>query len=345
MYVFHGEDTYSIAQKIAHWKREFSKKYGASRIATFDCSNPDFENALLKQHLTARSLFEVKERSFTIIKSALGKEIKKQDAEMLAACIPAIPSHHFVVFDGSRGYDSENNLSRTLIQNTHKERIRLEEFVIPRGAVLLRWIEEEAKRIGASIDRVAAQTLAVRFDISSTMPFGTPDPPYTLWEISNELGKLCAYAGTSLITPALIETITPHRASAHVFNLVDALLQSNQRAALSCAYTLGNTSRDSHGAMVSLVAFLQQQFRSFLLLKSMQETGKDQTECARALAWNPKRVWVVQQKTQLHSLNSLKLFYRRLIFLEQSLKTSSASPLVRVIHTIALWNSPRKIQI
>ena len=81
VYLFYGEDDFSLRRKIDQWKTEFAKKYSVAAVVFFDAA--DLSDAeLIKKMETelAPSLFSSKK--LLIIRDGLPK---KSDQERLAA--------------------------------------------------------------------------------------------------------------------------------------------------------------------------------------------------------------------------------------------------------------------
>src|SRR3989344_5149240 len=97
IFLFHGEDDFSLRRKIDHWKREFAKKYSASSINVLDADNlvdPELI-AKLKNEL-APSLFSSKK--LIIIRNCLPRKADSSRAEFLLGFVPQIPKDYFVIF-------------------------------------------------------------------------------------------------------------------------------------------------------------------------------------------------------------------------------------------------------
>lgn len=325
IYLFHGHDTFSLSEKIAAWKNRFAKKYSVEAISDFDCeemvSSPisskmgldtistiSLSDPLvqLKNALSGKTLFSA--TSLVIVRNVFSKKAGVA-REMLCQYLPTLSGETFcVLVDEKR--DPKSELSKLLTQLSKGSTCSVEEFIIPAGPVLKNWIVARTKKTGGSFDPRALAFFTGALE---------HEPP-SLWHCDNEIKKLVSYSTGNPITVDDIRTLSCLPTSAHVFNLSDALLGGNITAALKEAHCLT--------PLLRALAFLMTQFRSFLVLKNMEEDGQPEEVIAETLSWNPRRVWVVRKKLEHHTTQSLKAAYTGLLDLERIIKTGSADPVL-----------------
>src|SRR5262245_41480147 len=98
IYLFYGEDDFSLRRKIDKWKEEFAKKYSALAISFFDGAELS-EFALIQrlQEQLAPSLFSTKR--LIIIRDGLPKKADQESLiEFLLELPGKAPKDFFVVF-------------------------------------------------------------------------------------------------------------------------------------------------------------------------------------------------------------------------------------------------------
>lgn len=323
IYLFHGPDMFSIAEKIVAWKTRFAEKYGAGGSVVFDCEEmgsgsisrsecvPD-PISFLKNALSSHTLFST--TSLVIIKQVFSKDAGPVH-EVLCALLPTLPHTTFVVLTAGKR-DATSELSKLLTQRVKKGVCSIESFAIPAGPVLKKWISDRARLHGGSFEPPALAVFTRALEQSGYSDENTQ--PISLWQLDHEIRKLVSYTAGKPVRAADIQMMSLLPISAHIFDLSDALVAGNQKEALLHAHRLDPLMRT--------LQFLMTQFRGFLILKSMEEDGKPDAEIARILAWNPKRIWVVKKKIAHHTTASLKAAYASLLDLESQLKTGSVEP-------------------
>ncbi|MBI4252697.1 DNA polymerase III subunit delta [Candidatus Uhrbacteria bacterium] len=326
IYLFCGPDSFSITEKITSWKARFAQKYGAGGISVFDCEELGDDVLMLqgvKNALSGRTLFSA--ISLIIIKNVFSKKAGGCQ-EMLCRYLPALSSDAFcVLIDEKR--DPKSELSKLLTQLSKEGVCSIEEFIIPAGHALKKWLVARAQHHGGSFEPRAL----VFFTGALEQQGDTKEDAsgISLWHLDNEIRKLVSYSAGKPITAAAIEALSCLPASAHIFELSDALLAGNTATALHNIHRLiGPYKTGMHAPLLRALAFLMTQFRSFLILKNMEEGGEPEQVIAETLSWNPRRVWVVRNKLSRHTTTSMKSAYTGLLDLERIIKTGSGDALL-----------------
>lgn len=319
--LFVGPDSFSRAEKIASWKKRFVEKHAAGAIHTFDCEtegdNPEAIQTL-KNACAGSTLFSA--TSLVIIKNPFAK---KADAvrELLCSQLPSCSAETFVVLSAD-ARDARSELSKLLTQLVKKDLCAIEEFIVPAGSELKKWIATRVQHYGGT------------FEPRALMVWLENIQDVSLWQCDMEIRKLVSYASSRAITTEDIARCACLPESGHVFDMSDALVEGTAGLALHHAHgILGPYRSAMQGPLLKMLAFLLTQFRSFVMLKSMTEDGKTEAHEADILSWNPRRVWVVKKKLARPSLKKLTHAYRGLLDLERTIKTGHADPLL----ALDLW--------
>src|SRR2546426_4428742 len=98
IYLFFGEDDFSLRRKIDHWKAEFTKKFGPAGVIFFDSQNLS-EIELIEKIRTelSPSLFAAKK--LIIIRDALPKKAEQKNlSEFFLDLSNLAPKDYFLIF-------------------------------------------------------------------------------------------------------------------------------------------------------------------------------------------------------------------------------------------------------
>lgn len=325
IYCFIGEDGFSRAEKVGAWTARFDEKYGRAGISFFDFSETTDSDRMLQNLKTSfggNSLFAT--QALIIIRHPFAKKSATYH-EVLALLLEHVPQTHFVVFDDD-SIDGKSVLGKALNTLIKKGGATLEEFAFPTGPMLKKWIERRAQLHEGSFEYDALAWLLG----AATELLNTKEESY-LWLLDNEIQKLCAHAARKPITLQDIRRVSCLPLTAHIFTVMDVLLEKNRREALARThYAAGIRDTQFSTNLLQMVGFLIGQYRSFFIVKSMEEDGKKEDEIASALSWNSRRAWVILKKLKHFSGNQLRSYYAATLDCEKKIKTGTGDPLLNL---------------
>jgi len=326
IYCFIGSDTFSRAEKIVAWTTRFTEKYGKTGISLFDLSAQNGDDGQIqesiKKALRGNSLFS--QNALIIIRHPF-EEKATTFHDAFIPLLDSLPETHFLVFDDN-SLDAKSALGKVLNAYIEKGVAISEEFVFPTGPALKKWIEKRASHYKGSFEYDAITWLLG----AATELLKTNDASH-LWLIDNEIQKLCAYAAQKPITKKDIQIVSCLPPAAHIFTVMDALLEKNKREALARVhYATGVRDSQFNTNLLKMIAFLINQYRSFFIIKSMEEEGKKENEIASALSWNSRRVWVIVKKLKSFSRLQLRSYYEATLDCEKKIKTGDGDPLLNL---------------
>ncbi len=336
LFLFHGNDTFTVSEKINFWIEEFKKKYDRTPTiidAQILSGEQLFNN--IRDALQGYTLFDPVR--LIVIRHVFS--MKRVDAERIHSCIlehlEHIPETHFIVFH-EETIDKRIALYKKCADLKKKHIFIVEEFSIPTGDALETWIETRLVLKKISMEGHVLKKFIARFTIPEYVSTYSEKPSYTLWHIHNELEKLLSYTGGAPITEQAIEELTRETTPSHVFEYTESLLSRNVPAAYRNSHALlpRNTTQ-AKSELLGIIAFLQNQFRDFLTVKTFSEKGMSSSAIADILTWNPKRLWIVQRNIHTWSLNSLREVYKDITEVERLAKSSSL-PAPILLHRITL---------
>ncbi len=325
IYLFYGEDDFSLRQKIQLWKTEFAKKYSASSVVTISgegLAEPDLSRKL--EEVLAPSLFSSKK--LVIARNVLpAKAAQTTLIQALEKLIESIPADYFFVF-------WQDSLDRRLgfIKNLVKE-IHVQEFNLPHGRELDAWITRQAAKLGASIEPNAADKLGslVGRDLFEEKKIGgrvvERREMFDLWQVYSELTKLAA--NTKQITAKEVAELVVPFVPENVFALSDELIRQNKKGALEVLETLMNDqNQDEKSIAIKLIGLIAEQVRSLLVVNLLKRQNMDQNQIAESLGWSSGRVFVMLKHSTGVSLDKLKKLLSGLLAADNAIKSQDINP-------------------
>lgn len=297
IFLFHGDDTYSIKRKADFWKEEFAKKHGGdTNLEIIEGKNLAPEN--FRSAVTTMPFLG--EKRLVIIKNLLSEgdpEIQKKIAEMLSE----IPDFCVLLLCEEKPVDQRVSLFKR-IQKTGKT----EEFPEMSGGALLSWIFKICKKFNVEIDEEAAIFL-------SELVGGN------LYRLENEIHKLAHYLGESKrpILKKDIELLVDTTLDTSVFRLTDALAGKNPKASLSLLHQLLDSGEDLHRILYMII----RQFRLILQVKDLLNQGQRKHSIAAKMKEKPFVVSIAMGQSSNFSFEKLKEIYERLLKIDIKIKT------------------------
>jgi DNA polymerase-3 subunit delta len=326
VYIFFGQDDFSLRQRIDVWKQEFSKKFGSSGIVQFSSDNLSETDLIKKLEETLTpSLFSSKK--LIIAKNVLpAKASQEYLASSIERLIKNIPSEYFLVF-------WQDSLDRRIgfIKNLSKQ-VNLSEFQLLHGRELNIWIKKQALKLGLNMDDRAIEQLAVLCgrDFFEEKKAGgrviERKEFFDLWQIYMELKKLSSL-GTGTITITEVNSLVVPKIPENVFALSEAVVNQNKSQALDVLENLVNQENtDDKSMAVKLIGLLSEQLRSLLLVSLLASQNMNQNQIADYLGWSSGRVFITLKNAARMNQDRIKLLLRRLLGADLELKSSDTNP-------------------
>ncbi len=188
-----------------------------------------------------------------------------------------------------------------------KKRGTVEEFKPPRGLALERWISDEARARGALIAGDVPRMLATYVG----------EEPEVLAE---ELDKLATYVGPGgMISEATVRLLTPELTQAAAFELVKATGRGDAARALGLLRQLLRDGQKTY-AIVGMIGW---QVRNLLQVQALAAQRLSPAAIAGRLGLADFAVRQTQESLRLYTPERLRELHRRLLAVDQEIKTSS----------------------
>ena len=344
VYIFYGEDNFSLRKKIEFWKTEFVKKYSNQGLVLIDSENlTDREIVDKIKEAASPSLFSA--RKLVIIKNALpAKTTQEFLAENILEIIAKVSADILLVFWQDQKPDGRLSFTKKLL----KSGANVSEFKLPHGRELDVWIKTQVKILGTEITDKGASKLAeyAGRDLFLEKKFSGKvielKEAYDLWQVYSELLKLSSYSAA--IDEKTVELLVKPKLSDSAFDLTDEISNNNKIKAFAILENLlGNSTTEEKIAVIKILGLLAEQVRSLILVKLCLQEKMNPGEVAGKLGWSSGRVFVVSKHAQKIPLEKLKKLLNKLLALDLSLKSSETNPrlLMDLFINAAIENSPR----
>lgn len=296
IFLFFGDDTYSLNEKLAFWRSEFEKKYGGeTNVSIFE-----EKNARANEIFQACSAMPfLAEKRFTIVKNFLS-EARDEEKTAMADLIEKIPDFTILIFSETGEIDRRIGIYKK-IQKLGK----LMEFPALTGSKLLGWIQKKVEAASGVIEKDAVIFL-------SEIIGGD------LYRLENEIAKLAGYtASTRPITKHDVELLVDTQLAANIFRLTDGIGQKNRKLALETLHQLMDSGEDLH----RILYMIMRQFRIITGVKDLSEQGLSRDAITAKLKEHPFVISNTIGQARNFTLEQLKRAYEFLIDIDTKLKS------------------------
>jgi len=310
VYVLHGEDEFSMAQEIG----KLEAKVGDAATASLNTTRLDGRTlSFAELENAARAMPFLAERRVVVLYYPLAK-MEKDPAlqERFKALLDQVPEstalllvEYTNLFDGKKKSGSKGKL-HWLLEWAGKagERAFVRSYTTPKGSQLQQWIQSQAKQAGGEFTPSAAAMLAGLVGEDTRLAH-------------QEIHKLVAYANYSrAVEPEDVDAVTALSGQVTIFMLVDALGMGDGRKAMSALHQLLD-EKD----VQSIFGMIVRQFRLILLAREVLEQDGSDGGAAKALKLHPFVAEKITAQARRFSLETLEAIYRRLLEIDEAIKT------------------------
>lgn len=317
-YILHGEDEFSRSEALDKIKA----KMGDPSMVNLNTTHLDGKKVSLSElrhacetipFMTKRRLIIVEDLLVHIASRAGrgegggGKALSKELLEYL----PTLPASSALVFLESTSLSSKNNflsLARKI-----KDKGYACEYPILSSDRLTDWIVKRVRQKGARIEAEAARELATHVGRG-------------LRVMDQELEKLTTYVGhDGIVTTREVLLLVSPTWEANIFHMVDALGERRTRRALQLLHRL----LDYQEPPLRILAMITRQFRMIMQYRQLRDEGRS-TEQIQEIAGIHQRFIIDKLSRQAgnFSLPQLRDIYRRLLEVDQQIKTGRMDPIL-----------------
>ena len=297
----YGEDDYRSRQKLNKLKEKFQAK-DTSGMNLQELDGHRVELAELKNAIQAAPFMS--DKRLVIVENILAKKDKNLHESVADLLSSGLPESSVVVFWEASVPDKRKKLFKVLIKEG-----KAEEITLLTGQALNKWISGEVADRTGKINLEAVNKLAAYVGND-------------LWQMSQEIDKLIIYKKGQEIVAEDVDVLVKAKLDTNIFNFVDALGQQDKDQALKLLHD--QLASGEHA--LYLLTMITYQFRNLLIVKELLEKGRDQRSLSKEAKMHPFVAQKTAQQTRNYSLASLRMIYRKLLDLDQAIKTSRIEP-------------------
>jgi DNA polymerase-3 subunit delta len=292
-----------------------------SAIEKVELFAPETEREILVQ-ASGQSLFSSKK--LLVIYDAL----QKLDGPKL---IEELQSTEDIIVFVEESLDKRKKETKSLLAD---KRIIIKEFAVPVGADFQKWLLNQAKERGITLQPQAARHLAQRLGDD-----GRQDISYNLWQAVAELQKLAAYASSdpnTAITPAEIDLLVAESFDQDVFRVTNAIADRKPAEAINLLndFIERVPGNDEKGKIINLAAILAEQFRGLYAFQSLLSRSAPDAEIIKATGFTPGRVFVYKKLSRSFAPQKLLEALRKLEALDGELKSTTGPAALQFLLTV-----------
>ncbi|MEX2161131.1 MAG: DNA polymerase III subunit delta [Anaerolineales bacterium] len=307
VYLFYGDDEAAKQSEVAAMQAKLGDPaLAAANTTTFDMA-PSLE-ALRGATQTVPFLSEHR----LVVVRGLTKDLPPNTRAILIPFFEAIPASTQLVLVEPSLFDKKKKTKHWLLKwaEAAGPGVHVLAFDLPEGAEMVAWLQARGKELGGELRPQAAAALAQL--IGSDKLAG-----------EQELQKLLAYVGYARpIEAADVTAISlPSGEHGDFFALIDALGAGNRARAMQMLEALMQ-ERD----LIMLYFSLVGHFRLLLQTRELAQARKNDADIAKALGIHPYRAEKLAAQARRFSLEALEAIYKRLLDLDEQIKTGEIEP-------------------
>lgn len=290
---FYGANSFAARAKLTQLKEQFIAKNGND----FGLDQLDGERIKLAELVQQLQAVPFLASSRLIIIENLGKN--KTVSEDIIERLDTVPESTIVVF-----YDPDVD-KRSKYFKALSKLPKVVEFKALAVPALMRWIEDEVTRLGASIDRAATQELVNRCGDDQ-------------WRLRGEITKLATYK--DMISEADVEEMVESSEEQNIFSFLDNVMAGDLRASLSGLERLQAAGQNE----MYILTMILWQLRQVLLAKFSGTTNSG--ELAKRARLSPYAAGKAITLARKAEEEQLKDMYTAAVDCEYGIKTGKAKP-------------------
>jgi len=312
-YILYGEDEFSIKETLDRIKTECGgREFGEANTTVLEggkftlneliaaCNTMPFlapKRLVVVEGLLGR--FESKEKRRG--RRTQIPEVKEWDA--LTQHIDDMPDSTVLVL-----VDGKLTKANTMLRKFSAKAI-VREFTPPKGGELQNWVRSRVSSRGGTFS-FSAERLLIDFIGGN------------LWILSNEIDKLCLYAGEQRIEEDDINMLVSYAREANVFTMVDAIVQHR----LGIASRLLHQLLDGGSAPPYLLYMITRQFRLLIQAKQLMAQRLAIKTIGNKIGLTSEFVLEkTLEQAREYTMKRLEEAYRKLLATDISIKTGALS--------------------
>ncbi len=309
VYIFDGEDEFAIHESVFNLRQ----KLGEPSIADLNTTTLDGRSISLVQLEEAiKTVPFLAVRRLVIVNHPLARINDKNNQEKFIKLMSNLPltSALVLVIDGNLTLEKDRKkghlhwLERWAAAPDQLERVFLRHHPVPEGAMLVRWIQDQTRKLGGQITPQAASLLAGQVGDDTRL-------------VIQEITKLLTYANYS--RPVEVDDVvhlTPSSAQVGDFDLVNALRARDSRKAQSLLQRM--LQDEDPQTILQGIVF---QIRCLLVAREILDEHGTVADFPPALKISPYPARLALEAAPRYTQAFLDSTYHRLLDLDEASKT------------------------
>lgn len=305
VYFLFGNDEFAIARKLKEFGSDFSDPTSAdmntARLDARSMSEDDLNNAVNALPFLAK-------RRLVLLANPSSKYNNPSVRKKFLEFIKNTPeTARLVMFETVEPKETEKHWLIKWAEKNSKL-VQTKAFMLPRLKDMTGWIVNETKNQGGQIEPRAAEMLKDMVGVDTR-------------QAGMEITKLLAYVNWARpVTSGDVQAVCIVTSQQSVFDFVDALANSNGKSAQHLLHRLLETEDE-----FSLWAMVVRQFRLLLQAREILDGRGNQNDVARVLGVHPFVAEKAAQQAARFSIESLEHIYRKLLKIDEGVKTSQVT--------------------
>jgi len=330
-YVFHGENQFSLQEKLAGLRR---------RLAGGDAAMADLNTTVLEgNRLTLGELRHVcdaipflADRRLVIVHGLLSRlapadrgqeedapQKEEQDRkgrylQELAEYLTRLAPTTRLIFVENETLRPNHPILEVAREQGKVNKGFVEHFKLPGDRDLPGWIQERARSISQGKGQLSSEATAMLVALIG--------PNLRLLDI--EIEKLLLYVGDRMVTTEDVQLLVSRAREGSVFDLVDCVGRRETGRALRLLHRL----LDEGEQPLRLLAMLARQIRILIQLREIAEEESDPREMARRLKMHPFVVQKGLAQARNFELDQLEAAHERVVQTDWAIKSGRSDPVL-----------------
>jgi len=305
IYFLFGNDEFAITRKLKEFGSDFTDPTSAdlntAHLEARSMSENDLNNAVNAMPFLAK-------RRLVLLENPSTKYNNPSTRKKFLAFIEKTPeTTRLVLYESVEPKEAERHWLIKWAEKNSKL-IQTRPFMLPRLKDMTGWIINETKNQGGQMEPRAAEMLKDMVGVDTR-------------QAGMEIAKLLAYVNwTRPVTIQDVEAVCIVTSQQSVFDFVDALANGNGKAAQHLLHRLLESEDE-----FSLWGMVIRQFRLLIQAREILDGRGNQNDVARALGVHPFVAEKAAQQAARFSIESLENIYRRLLKIDEGVKTSQVT--------------------
>ena len=305
LYFLYGNDEFAITRKLKEFESDFTDPTSAdmntARLDARSIAENDLNNAVNAMPFLAK-------RRLVLLTNLSAKYNNPSTRKKFLEFIGKSPeTTRLVMYESIDPRDVEKHWLVKWAEKNDKL-IQTKAFMLPRMKEMTGWIINETKNQGGQIEPRAAEMLKEMVGVDTR-------------QAGMEIAKLLAYVNWARqITTQDVEAVCIVTSQQSVFDFVDALANGNGKSAQHLLHRLLETEDE-----FSLWGMVVRQFRLLIQAREILDGRGNKDDVARALGVHPFVAEKTTQQAARFSIESLESIYRRLLKIDEGVKTSQVT--------------------